>query len=108
MLSKKCYQCNFQCKTSNDNCKCDSCNEGYYLSNYQCLEYNSNCKTCSGIATNCLSCKVGYYLNTCKFCSQCINPCRTCSSSNIFTSCINNHFLASGKWYQSNLAIVIQ
>ena len=52
------------CKTSSDNCRCDNCNDGYYLSNYQCQICNSNCKTCSDSAYNCLSCYEGFYLKS--------------------------------------------
>ena len=32
LFSGKCYQCNLNCNTiEDDNCKCKSCNDGYYL-----------------------------------------------------------------------------
>ena len=31
-----CYKCNMNCKTTSDDCKCDSCSDGYYLSIFRC------------------------------------------------------------------------
>ena len=46
-FSDECLLCNISCKTSNDNCKCDSCEGGYYLKNYQCINCaESYCKEC--------------------------------------------------------------
>ena len=48
-MTDKCYQCNIDnCKISNDSCKCDICNGGYYLNdNYQCANCaDLNCKDC--------------------------------------------------------------
>ena len=91
LVSSKCYECNFNCKTSNDSCKCDSCNDGYYLDNNQCLLCNSSfCKTCSGSATSCLSCHDGKYLSD-NNCLDCDIKCKICiSSPNHCTSCNNN------------------
>ena len=64
IFSNKCYECNVNCKTKeNDDCKCSSCEDGYYLYNYQCLKCDSNCKTCSGSSTNCSNCDEHLLIN---------------------------------------------
>ena len=82
LVSGNCYQCNYNCKTKeNDNCKCSSCEDGYYLLNYQCLKCSSNCKTCSGSSTYCLSCNEGYDMVSSNNCVSCPQPCKTCSAA---------------------------
>ena len=96
LIQDTCYECNFNCKTSNDNCRCDSCNDGYYLLNYQCIECDNNCKTCIDFANNCLSCYDEFYLTDRNTCTNCIEPCKKCSSKTKCLSCIDNYFLVSG------------
>ena len=100
--SNHCYECNKNCKTSNDNCKCDTCEDGNYLKNYQCLQCNSNCKTCINYASCCLSCNVGYYLTFINACKKCPEFCTECSSENICTSCKDNCFLFNNQCYECN------
>ena len=71
------------CKTTNDNCKCDTCDDGYYLKNYQCLQCDPNCKTCLNSDTNCLRCEIGYYLSSSNSCEQCPQFCNECTNENI-------------------------
>ena len=55
-LSNQCYECNKNCKTTeDDNCRCENCFEGYYLYNYQCLKCDSKCKTCEDTSNKLLN-----------------------------------------------------
>ena len=55
------YQCNKNCKTSLDNCKCNTCEDGYYLENFQCLQCDSSCKKCLDSSNKCIQCNIEYY-----------------------------------------------
>ena len=56
----KCLQCNMNCNTAIDGCQCNTCNDGYYLKNGQCLQCNSLCETCSQ-QDLCTQCITDYY-----------------------------------------------
>ena len=104
LLSSKCYQCNIDCKTTSDNCRCDTCNDNYYIKNFQCLNCDDkNCKTCLNSGDNCVSCNNGYDLLPEKVCIECKSPCKTCSSINTCSSCIDNYFFLSSKCYHCNV-----
>ena len=103
LSSGMCYPCNINnCNKTDDGCKCDICNDGYYFNIYQCSQCYLLCKTCSILANNCTSCKDGYYLDK-SVCKACISPCKTCLNDKICTSCVDNHFLSSGTCYKCNL-----
>ena len=44
LINDTCYECNMNCKTSIDRCRCNSCHDGFYLINYQCLECDTHSK----------------------------------------------------------------
>ena len=50
-----------------DNCRCITCEEGYFLKNYQCLKCDPNCKTCINKDNYCTSCNNTKFLynNSC-------------------------------------------
>ena len=79
LFSGKCYSCNNNCKTTNDdNCLCESCEDDYNMHNFQCFKCDSNCKTCSGASTNCTSCVNRKYLTFNRTCEKCIETCINC------------------------------
>ena len=61
LFNEQCYQCNKDCKTSIDNCKCVTCEDGYYLENFQCLQCDSSCKKCLDSTNKCIQCNIEYY-----------------------------------------------
>ena len=61
LFNDQCYQCNKDCKTSIDNCKCVTCEDGYYLENFQCLQCDSSCKKCLDSTNKCIQCNIEYY-----------------------------------------------
>ena len=91
------------CRTTNDNCKCDACHDEYYLENYQCLKCDDNCKTYSDTNTNSISCNIGYYLSSSNSCEECPNNCKECVNENACTSCKDNYFLYNNKCYECKL-----
>ena len=87
------------CKTSDDNCRCKSCADGYYLENQQCIKYYSPCKTCENTPYYCLSCESDLqylsYKNKCEYCNY---PCKKCSSQNECLSYVDNYSLFGTKY----------
>jgi hypothetical protein len=106
-----CAVCDSTCATCSGGTSstCLTCPPGRYLSNNSCLACDSTCATCVTSATNCLSCSVVLYQNTCL--SDCpsgfyaslvggINTCLACDSScstckNLATNCMS---CAAGKY----------
>ena len=114
-----CYELCKNCtekSTKETDQKCTSCITGFSLKNGNCFcpggkeKVGKTCNPCS-ITTcliytqnkcTCTRCPEGYYLNSTKYCVPCISPCKTCSSSAVCKTCINNYFLISNKCYECN------
>ena len=74
---KTCNKCSTSCgKFQINSCKCESCNEGYYLTNnFECKKCNDTCKTCEEEANKCTSCDERHFLDNNK-CNVCPTNCK--------------------------------
>ena len=96
----KCLKCQTNCSTfEDDGCRCNTCEDGYYLYIHQCLECDSNCRTCSGLSNKCLSCNDGYFLQN-NTCSKCDINCKTCEwNATNCTTCKDKQFLEENRCF---------
>ncbi|KAL4478585.1 hypothetical protein ABPG74_006820 [Tetrahymena malaccensis] len=84
--------CNNTCSSCfgpNDNTKCNSCIDGYYLDGTTCKQCSSPCSKCSQSPTQCTGCIASYQLNNQNQCiPSCDSSCNTCSKPLDKNSCI--------------------
>lgn len=120
-----CANCISPCLTCSASTNCSSCVTGYNFYQNSCLSVctdpntipingncvpcSSSCLTCSGTITKCSSCRSGLYLlngtcvSTCPdgtfvnttTCSECVNPCLTCSAAAICLTCNSSLYFYS-------------
>ena len=92
MLNDFCYKCNYNCKTTSDDCKCDTYeDERYYLDKYQCLQCSSNCINYYS-DNNCYNCEENYFLYD-GYCYQCSINCKTTEDNCECDSCDDGYYL---------------
>ncbi|KAL4488465.1 hypothetical protein ABPG72_013033 [Tetrahymena utriculariae] len=114
-----CNQCLSKCLECSQIGVCTSCANGFYLQNNSCqntclqgfsdssknlcVDCHPTCVTCQGpLATDCLTCISGYYLNsTTNICQICDPGCYSCSSKQNCSQCNNNYFLYQNYCYQT-------
>lgn len=106
----------------------ESCNDGFYLSSQQvsynnevqdqnfgiysqCLPCDVECSTCSGSASNCITCSQGYVMssgscvsscpassvNVNNICTNCPSLCYQCSSTTSCDACVSSAVLFEGQ-----------
>ena len=75
---------------------CGECNLSYFAadSGRMCSPCSNICLRCSGTASTCQECKIGYYLSS-STCSMCSTGCKSCTNNISCDSCNSGYFRVS-------------
>ena len=97
---QKCTSCIDNYYLEKGNCK-QNCSERYAISGKECIPCSdNNCESFTINTCNCNKCKDNFFLNISDICDQCDLSCAKCEGhSNNCTACDDSHFLFEYKCY---------